>query len=177
MCLPYSKIMVSILFQHISINIKVSTMVQQFVICLIPTCIFTKKVSALLLQCVHLIPRIYVHLITTQCPPYYNIVSTLFQHVSKAKIVSSLFQHSGVRFIPAVVCLIPTVFNTRNCVHHNTPKSKKVSTLFCKCTPYSRLLRFRLNTVHLSTVSPPSLSIVLRSDVVKDYGRNYLRNF
>ena len=81
-------------------------------------------------------------------------MSTLFQHVSKAKIVSSLFQHSGVRFIPTVVRLIPTLFETRNCVHLNTPTRKKVSALFCKCTPYSRLLRFCLNTVHLSTVSP-----------------------
>ena len=123
-----------------------STLFRFYGVHLIPTCINDQK---------------SVRLITAMCPPYsknlcqpyYYIVSTLFQHVSKAKIVSSLFQHSSVLFIPTVVRLIPTLFETRNCVHLNTPTRKKVSALFCKCTPYSRLLRFRLNTVHLSTVS------------------------
>ena len=133
--------------------IKVSTLFRFYGVRLIPTCINDQK-------SVRLITAMCPPYSKNLCPPYYYIVSALLQHsvhliptCFKGQNSVLLIPTSGVRFIPTVVRLIPTLFETRNCVHLNTPKRKKVSALFCKCTPYSRLLRFRLNTVHLSTVS------------------------
>ena len=106
----------SALFQHISIPEKLSTLLQQYSVRLIPTHFTTRK-SVRPITAVYCPPYSNTFQYLKKCPPYSNTfqnlkncppyysstVSALFQHILLLEKVSALLQHN-VHLITRVRC-------------------------------------------------------------------------